>query len=90
MEKGFQRKDYHSNAKNTQGGDKPFNIGFKKVADNPREPLKYWECGEPHLWRNCPCLKPTTRTSIHNIQEASTIGYIGRSMHKINAALDGR
>jgi hypothetical protein len=35
-------------------------------------------------------LKPIKKTSVHNIQEASTVGDIGRSMHKINAALDGR
>jgi hypothetical protein len=49
MTKGFQRRDYPSNTKNTQGGNKPVNFGFKKIGDNPREPLKYWECGEPHL-----------------------------------------
>jgi hypothetical protein len=72
MEKGFQRKDYHSNTQNSQGGNKKTNLGVKKVGDSPREPLKCWECGEPHLRRNCPCLNPTTRTSVHNLQEAST------------------
>jgi hypothetical protein len=35
-------------------------------------------------------LKPINKTSVHNLQEASTIGDIGRNIHKINAALDGR
>jgi len=52
--------------------------------------LKCWDCGEPPLRRNFPCLNPTERNSVHNLQEASTVGYIGRSMHKINAYLDGR
>jgi hypothetical protein len=30
------------------------------------------------------------RTPVHNIQEASIVGDIGRSIHKINATLDGR
>jgi hypothetical protein len=68
MEKGFQRKDYHSNTQNAQGGNKPVNLGVKKVGDSPREPLKCWECGEPHLRRNCPRLNPTVRTSVHNLQ----------------------
>jgi hypothetical protein len=36
----------HSKA---QGGNKPINLGFKKITDSPRELLKCWECGEPHL-----------------------------------------
>jgi predicted aspartyl protease len=64
-------------------------LGFKKTIDNPREPLKCWGCGEPHLLRNCPHQNSTNRT-IQNIQEASTIGDIGKSIHRINAALDDR
>jgi hypothetical protein len=40
--------------------------------------------------RNCPCLTSTARTTIHNLQEASTIGDKGRSVHRINAVVDGR
>ena len=52
--------------------------------------MKCWECGEPHLRKNCPHLNPTTRTSVHNLQEDSTVGDIGRSMHNINTTIDGR
>jgi hypothetical protein len=52
--KSFPRKDFHSNHPNTQGSGKPVNLGMKKFGDNPREPLKCWECREPHLRRNCP------------------------------------
>jgi hypothetical protein len=90
MEKGFQKKDYHSNTQSAQGGGRPVNLGVKKVGDNPREPLKCWECGEPHLRRNCPRLISTARTTVHNLQEASTVGDMGRSMHRINAVVDGR
>jgi hypothetical protein len=44
---------------------------------------------KPHLLRNCPYINYTNKT-IQNIQEASTIGDIGKSIHRINASLDGR
>jgi hypothetical protein len=90
MTKGFQSRDYFSNTQHTQGGNKPVNLGFKKVEDSPRELLKCWECGEPHLWRNFPHLSLSARNSVHNIQEALKVGDIGRSLHKINATFDGR
>jgi hypothetical protein len=90
MEKGFQKKDYHSNSQNDQERGRPVNLRVKKVGDNPREPLKCWECEEPHLRRNCPCLISTTRTTVHNLQKFSTVGDMGRSLHRINAVVDGR
>jgi hypothetical protein len=69
---------------------KPVNLGTKKFGDSSREPLKCWECGEPHLRRNCPRLSSTNRTVVHNLQEASMVGDVGRSLHRINAAIDGR
>jgi hypothetical protein len=64
-------------------------LGFKKTTNNVREPLKCWECGKPHLLRNFPYNNFSNKT-IRNIQEATTVGDIGKSIHKINAALDGR
>ena len=90
MVKGFQKKDYYSNTQSTQGGGRIAKLGVNKDGDSPIEPLKCWECGEPHLRRNCPRLTSTARTTVHNLQEASTVGDMGRSMHKINAAVDGR
>jgi hypothetical protein len=72
-----------------QGNIKSVNLGMNKSRDSPREPLKCWECGEPHLRRNCPHLSTTNRTVAHNLQEASTVGDMGRSLHRINAAIDG-
>jgi hypothetical protein len=63
---------------------------MKKFGDNSSEPLKFWECGEPHLRMNCPRLISANITAIHNLQEASTVGDVGRSLHRINAAIDGR
>jgi hypothetical protein len=90
MEKSFQIKDYHCNTRSAQGEGRPVNLGVKKVWDNLREPLKCWECGEPHLRRNFPCLISTMRTTVHKLQEASTVGDMGRSVHRINVAIDGR
>ena len=73
-----------------QGSGKSVNLGMKKFGDNSCEPLKSWECGEPHLRRNYPHLIAANRTIVHNLQEASTVGDMGRSMHQINAAIDGR
>jgi hypothetical protein len=87
--KSFSRKDFHSNLPNTQGSGKPVNLGMRRFGDNSHEPLKCWECGEPHLRRNCPRLSSTNRTVVHNLQEASTVGDVGRSLHRINAAIDG-
>jgi hypothetical protein len=35
-------------------------------------------------------LSSTNRTIVHNLQEASTVGDMDRSLHRINAAIDGR
>jgi hypothetical protein len=88
--KSFPRKNFHSNHPNMQGSLKPINLGMKKFGDNSRNPLKCWECGEPHLRRNFPCLIVANRSTVHNLKEASTEGDVGRSLHQINAAIDGR
>jgi hypothetical protein len=83
-------KDFHSNPLNRQGRGKLVNLGTKNFGDNSHEPLKCWECGEPHLKRNYPRLITTNKIVVHNLQEASTVGDMGRSLHRINAAIDGR
>ena len=89
-EKIFPRKYFHSNNTNMQGGGKPINLETKKFGDIPRKPLKCWECGDPHLRRNYPRLNSATRTIDHNLQEALTVGDVDRSLHRINAVMDGR
>jgi hypothetical protein len=65
-------------------------LGTKRFGNNAREPLKCWECGDPHIMRNCPCLITVNITVVHNFQEASTVGDMGISLHWINATIDGR
>ena len=86
----FPRKYFHTNNQNTQGGGKPINMGTNKFGESPREPLKWWECGEPHLRRNFPRLTSAARTLVHNLREASMVGDVGRSLHWINAVVDGQ
>jgi hypothetical protein len=90
MTKGFQRNDHSSSTQQVQGGNKPVNLGFKKIVDSPREPLKCWECGEPHLQINYPHLNPTRKTTIYNLQEAHIVGDMGKYIHIINATLERR
>jgi hypothetical protein len=83
----FMGKDFHSNHTNMQGNGKPLNLATKNFGDSPHKPLKCWECGEPHLRRNCPRLISANRIFVHNLQEASTVGDVGRSLHRINVAI---
>ena len=62
-------------------------LGPKGVVGTPKELLKCWECEGPHVQRNCPLLSESNKT-VHNIQEASTMAEIRKSVHCINAALE--
>eukprot|EP00253_Pinus_taeda_P016580 PITA_16580 len=50
-----------------------------------RPPVQCWGCGGPHYVKNCPQHKGVDQIS--QIQEASTVGEVARSMPRINAAL---
>eukprot|EP00253_Pinus_taeda_P029084 PITA_29084 len=53
-----------------------------------RPPVQCWGCGGPHYIKNYPQRKGTEQLS--QIHEASTVGEIGRSIPRINAALEDR
>eukprot|EP00253_Pinus_taeda_P017694 PITA_17694 len=53
-----------------------------------RPPVQCWGCGGPHYIKNCPQRKGAEQLS--QIHEASTVGEVGRSIPKINAALEDR
>jgi hypothetical protein len=88
--KSFPRKYSRFNHPTALRSGKPVNLGMKKFGDNSCEPLKCWECGEPHIRRKYPCLISANRTVVHNLQEALIVGDVGRSLHRINATIDGR
>jgi len=88
--KNFLRKDFHSNHLNTQGSGKSVNLGTKKFGDSFHAPLKCWEYGEPHVRRNYRRLISENRNIAHNLQEASTVGDVGRSLYWINGVMEGQ
>jgi hypothetical protein len=51
--------------------------------------LKCWGCGEENLLRDCPHRQQDSRR-VYNIQEATTVNDVARSMPQIYAALDNR
>eukprot|EP00253_Pinus_taeda_P020294 PITA_20294 len=72
-------------------------IGETRMSEQPakmdtegitRPPVQCWGCGGPHYVKNCSQRKGTDQIS--QIHEASTVGDVGRSMPRINAALDDR
>jgi hypothetical protein len=57
-------------------------------TNNPkREPLKCWGCGEEHLLRDYPHRQHNSH-KVYNIQEATTVNDVARSVSQIYAALD--
>ena len=65
------------------------NLGRKGTIGTPKEPVKCLECGEPHLRINFPHLKETNNI-VHNLQEASTFGEVGKIFHQINVVVEDR
>ena len=58
-----------------------------KTNNLKREPLKCWGCGEEHLLRDCPHRQQNSR-KVYNIQEATIVNDVARSVTQIYAALD--
>jgi hypothetical protein len=57
-------------------------------TDNPkRKPLECWDCRGDHLRRDCPLRQQNSR-KIYNLQEATTVNDVARSVPQIYAALD--
>ena len=54
-----------------------------------REPLKRWECGEPHYFKYF-LVRRKCLNDFHSIQEATIVGDIARIMLRISAALENR
>ena len=54
-----------------------------------REPLKCWECGETHYFKDCHIRKKKFN-NVHTIQEVVTVGYMARSMSSISVALENQ
>ena len=70
-----------------QSGNKPFKIIPENTDNLKKEPLKCWCCGEDHWLRDCPHRQQNSKR-LYNIQEATIINDVARSMPWIYAALD--
>jgi len=86
-EKGFRGNNYKNN--------KPYNLSdnkntkpttFYNKETSQKEPVKCWECGEPHYFKGCPHGKKKNN-NIHIVREATTVCEIAWRTPKINAAL---
>jgi hypothetical protein len=82
--RSVHQKNFPSHSKNKPFGSNPGN------TDNPKkEPLKCWGCGEEHLLRDCPHRRQKNRR-IYNVQEATTINDVAKSMPRIYAVVDNK
>jgi hypothetical protein len=73
----------------SQSGNKPFRSFPSKIDNTKREPLKCWGCGEEHLLRDCPHRQQINKR-VYNVQEATKVNDVARSMPQIYASLDNR
>jgi hypothetical protein len=59
----------------------------EKTNNPKKEPLKCWGCGEENLLRDCPHRQQNSQ-KVYNIQEATTVIDVARSVSQIYVALD--
>ena len=89
--KNFQgnKNNSPSNQNNPKGKESANNHGNYTNNFEHKEPIKCWECNVPHYALVCPNWKKTV-SNIHTIQEEMTVGYLARTMPRINASLKNR
>jgi hypothetical protein len=73
----------------SQSGNKPLGSAPGKTDNTKREPLKFRGCGEEYLLREYPHRQQENRR-VYNIQEATRVNYVARSVPQIYVALDNR
>ena len=61
----------------------------KTIGNKKKHPIKCWGCGEEQLFREFP-KKGNKRSTTHNLQEATIVDDVGKSIPRIYAALDNR
>eukprot|EP00253_Pinus_taeda_P015634 PITA_15634 len=87
--KGLSSRTPDRNASKLRPNSEPKGSGQQIRLDNEgttRPPVQCWGCGGPHYIKNCPQRKGAEQLS--QIHEASTVGEVGRSLPRINAALE--
>ena len=83
----FPTRIVHQQNFPSQSGNKPFGSTPAKTDNPKKEPLKCWGCGEEHLLRDCPHRQQNSRR-IYNVQEATTVNDVAKSVPQIYASLD--
>jgi hypothetical protein len=73
----------------SQSGNKPSRATPSKTDNMKRETLKCWGCGEEHLLRDY-LHRQQNPGRVYNVQEATTVNDVARSLPQIYAALDNR
>jgi hypothetical protein len=77
--KGF-KPPFNRNEPNRNHQDQYAKEDFKKedsLGKRGRPPIQCWGCKEDHMHNDCPHRKDKAKT-MHNIQEATTVGDMGR------------
>jgi hypothetical protein len=85
----FPTQSVHQQNFPSQSRNKPSGSTPEKIDNPKREPLKCWGCGEEHLLRDFPHRQQNSRR-IYNVQEATTVNDVARSLPQIYAALDNK
>jgi hypothetical protein len=85
----FPTQSVHQQNFPSQSGNKPSGSTPGKIDNPKREPLKCWGCGEEHLLRDCPHRQQNS-WRIYNVQEATTVNDVARSVPQIYASLDNK
>jgi len=83
----FSKLPARNQPKTAYSENRPIEGATKSVNDQQsKSPLQCWGCGETHYYKNCPHQARTKRLS--NMQEASIVGEVARSIPRINTTLD--
>lgn len=80
MEKGQQKPRPQNESKSVEQSTR------LEGNESQKPPLQCWGCGGPHYTKNCPYHGRFEQVT--NIQEASAVGEVAKSIPKLNAALE--
>jgi hypothetical protein len=83
----FPTRSVHQQNFPSLGGNKTSRSILVKTNNPKREPLKFWGCGEENLLRECPHRQQNSQR-IYNIEEATTVNDVARSVLQIYVSLD--
>jgi hypothetical protein len=77
----------HQQNFSSQIRNKPVEHAKETTGETKKGPLQCWGCGEPHLLRDFPHRNHDIKR-VYNIQEATTINNVARSIPRIYATVE--